>query len=587
VNFLQNSAALMPRRSGKERDSSDGEGGGEGGGEGEEARGAAGVAGDAPALQPLSARDAPFADGLARRELERAAAARARARHGDVGGGGGGGGDGGGGGEEKRGAPGGESSADSAPSSPSDASLSSGLLSPALARSDASAPAAARRGGRLRARHAALCAVGCCALTVLMAMLTICVAFTGRTLGPLAPLVVEVLTHLTGLTVADGAFADYVLRPPAARARMGEPARLLAQTGAPPGAVGARGTAPRPNVLIFLADDLGYSDPFAFAQLVQAHSNNTTPNLDRLAREGLSLTQFLTELICTPARAALLTGRYPARYGMSQDVLPQRVIFTPGAPTGLPRRELTIASALKAAGYRTGLTGKWHLGISAAPTDGSNGTNAFLPAAHGFDDSLVFPFSNFQKCDPYEGRTPTDPPKEQTALGRFGGGRARPDARAERRADRTDAHADSARAGHRGAPGEDADAPLLAREAAARAAAAQPPQGAQGAQGAQVHAEDVDDADAFLGGADDDDEDDELGSGGGQARADHRHERRDGRQQRQAASDADAARTAADAFAQTAGFEQSSSEYGMASNGLFCFLMANNTIVQQPADMLR
>ena len=274
---------------------------------------------------------------------------------------------------------------------------------------DARARARARARRQRRIRNGALCAVGCCALTVLATMLTICVAFTGRALGPLAPLVVDMLTHMTGLTVGDAELSAFLLQPPRALPTAMAPAQLLPQTGQP-GATGARGTAPRPNVLIFLADDLGYSDVRAFGQHVVGHSNNSTPNLDRLAADGLMLTQFLTETICTPARAALLTGRYPARYGMSQDVLPQRVIFTPGAPTGLPKRELTIASALKAAGYRTALTGKWHLGISAAPDDGgSNGTNIFLPVHHGFDDSLVFPFSNFQKCDPYVGRQPPEP----------------------------------------------------------------------------------------------------------------------------------------------------------------------------------
>jgi hypothetical protein len=286
-------------------------------------------------------------------------------------------------------------------------------------------------------RNLAICSFGCCAIVVMLTMLTVCVAFTGRTLGPLASLVVEMLTHLTGLTVADEEFTAWVLQPPRSHAIATAPERLLPQTGAP-GASGTRGTAARPNILIFLADDLGYSDPRAFGLHTVGASNNTTPNLDRLAADGLMLTQFLTETICTPARAALLTGRYPRRYGMSADVLPQRVIFTPGAPTGLPKRELTIASALKAAGYRTGLTGKWHLGISAAPDNGiTNGTNAFLPAHHGFDDSLVFPFSNFQKCDPYAGRKPPDPSgEEKGGMGASNGGSRRTEARAARRAAR-------------------------------------------------------------------------------------------------------------------------------------------------------
>ncbi|KAJ1636351.1 alkaline-phosphatase-like protein, partial [Pavlovales sp. CCMP2436] len=84
--------------------------------------------------------------------------------------------------------------------------------------------------------------------------------------------------------------------------------------------------------------------------------------------------------ICTPARAALLKGRMPQRYGLAADVLPQRVFFTPGAPAELPRSELTLATELKAAGYATGMAGKWHLS--------ADNRFAFMPAMHGFDESL-------------------------------------------------------------------------------------------------------------------------------------------------------------------------------------------------------
>ncbi|KAJ1623408.1 alkaline-phosphatase-like protein [Pavlovales sp. CCMP2436] len=410
----------------------------------------------------------------------------------------------------------------------------------------------------------------------------------------------------------------------------------MPQTGGLPGATGPRGVALRPNVLIFLADDMGYSDPKAFGEHVVGHSNNTTPNLDKLAAEGLMLTQFLTEVICTPARAALLTGRYPARYGMSQDVLPQRVLFTPGAPSGLPKRELTVASALRAAGYRTALTGKWHLGISAASVDGSNGTNAFLPAHHGFDDSLVFPFSNFQKCDPYAGRSPPDP--ELSSIDAAMSLRRREAARSARRSERDAAtaqelsqeraegreqregareerqllRADGAdeREGEGGvraeegggqrrlrtreegaARGEDDEEPLITK-----AGWGKPIQRVAGWRrgSAKVSAGGWE----MLSGKDEADDEErgrlerlierELERDLG------RDERLEGRHERQALRHSDElgatkdplVRTAADAFAHAAGLASEDSAYGYAQNGLFCFLMANNSIVQQPADML-
>lgn len=505
--------------------------------------------------------------------------------------------------------------------------ISAELLSRSELRSDGVPPNAitasmrARARRRKRMRNRALCALGCCGLLLLATMLTICVAFTGRALGPLAPLVVDVLTRLTGLTVADSEFTHWVLRPPLAEPTVTRPVRLLPQTGQP-GASGERGVAPRPNVLIFLADDLGYSDVKAFGLHTVGHSNNTTPNIDRLAADGLMLTQFLTETICTPARAALLTGRYPARYGMSQDVLPQRVIFTPGAPTGLPKRELTLASALKASGYRTGLTGKWHLGISAAPGQGSwNGTNAFMPSHHGFDDSLVFPFSNFQKCDPYSGRRPRQPhsaPSPAADLASLFASR-REIARAARRA----AHDDAASVGqHAGdAPLQelaeqraqqqqaqtdgavDGRRPRAARQGAAATAAPDELPLAQRSGRAELRGElaagwetagpDADEERArlerLLGRERSREEGGAAGKEGGgrDERVESRHERREGRHLERAGGNNSAlVHSAADVFAHAAGLSSDEGEYGYASNGLFCFLMANNTIVQQPADML-
>jgi len=107
--------------------------------------------------------------------------------------------------------------------------------------------------------------------------------------------------------------------------------------------------AERPNIVVILTDDLGYGDLGCFGS-----PTIQTPNLDRMAAEGLKLTSFYAQPSCTPARAALLTGRLPMRSGLF------RVIF-PEEDFGLPQEELTIAEALKEHGYKTAAIGKWHL----------------------------------------------------------------------------------------------------------------------------------------------------------------------------------------------------------------------------------
>jgi len=132
-------------------------------------------------------------------------------------------------------------------------------------------------------------------------------------------------------------------------------------------------TAPPPNVIVIFADDLGYGDLGCFG-----HPTIRTPHLDRMAAEGLKLTSFYSQPSCTPARAALLTGRLPMRSGM------YRVIF-PEEEVGLPQSELTIAEALLPLGYRTAIIGKWHLGHSRPE---------HLPAAHGFEEYFGLLYSN-------------------------------------------------------------------------------------------------------------------------------------------------------------------------------------------------
>lgn len=129
----------------------------------------------------------------------------------------------------------------------------------------------------------------------------------------------------------------------------------------------------RPNIVIMLADDMGYGDLGSFG-----HPTISTPKLDRMASEGLKFTQFyVAASVCTPSRAALLTGRYPIRNGLTH-------VLIPSSAGGLPDDELTLPEILKPAGYATACIGKWHLGTRPE----------HLPLHHGFDYYFGTPYSN-------------------------------------------------------------------------------------------------------------------------------------------------------------------------------------------------
>jgi arylsulfatase A-like enzyme len=146
-------------------------------------------------------------------------------------------------------------------------------------------------------------------------------------------------------------------------------AALLVLPAALPSSSPAADTARRPNIVILLADDLGYAD-LGF----QGCKDIPTPNLDALAQGGVRCTNgYVSGPYCSPTRAGLLTGRYQTRFGHE---------FNPGTGpnVGLPLTETTIADRLKAAGYVTGLVGKWHLGHAAK----------FHPTQRGFDEYFGF-----------------------------------------------------------------------------------------------------------------------------------------------------------------------------------------------------
>ncbi len=153
---------------------------------------------------------------------------------------------------------------------------------------------------------------------------------------------------------------------------------LLSAEAGSPGRMDARDMRP-PNLILILADDLGYGDLGCFGS-----REHRTPHLDRMAQEGIRLTGFYsTSGVCTPSRASLMTGCYPRRVNMHEDA-EQRWVLFPGSPKGLNPQEVTIAELLKKAGYATAAIGKWHLGDQPE----------FLPTKQGFDLYFGLPYSN-------------------------------------------------------------------------------------------------------------------------------------------------------------------------------------------------
>ena len=152
----------------------------------------------------------------------------------------------------------------------------------------------------------------------------------------------------------------------------------------------------RPNIIVIMADDLGYGDLSSYgAELIK------TPNIDRLATEGVKMTSFYAgAAVCTPSRAALMTGRYPIRTGAQH-------VFRAQFDDGMEPGEVTLAEMLGEAGYATGMVGKWHLGHQLEHWPTNQGFDDFYGVAYSND---MFPF------DLFDGTKRIESPVDQTTL---------------------------------------------------------------------------------------------------------------------------------------------------------------------------
>ena len=144
----------------------------------------------------------------------------------------------------------------------------------------------------------------------------------------------------------------------------------------------------KPNILFIMGDDVGWFNIGAYHQGIMS---GKTPNIDRIAREGMRFTDYYAEASCTAGRANFITGELPIRTGLT-------TVGQAGADVGIPAQACTIATALKALGYETGQFGKNHLGD----------LNKFLPTVHGFDEFFGYLYHLDAMSDPYWYSFPSD-----------------------------------------------------------------------------------------------------------------------------------------------------------------------------------
>jgi len=152
----------------------------------------------------------------------------------------------------------------------------------------------------------------------------------------------------------------------------------------------------KPNIVVFWGDDIGQSNVSAYSHGVMGYK---TPNIDRIAREGMMFTDYYAEQSCTAGRASFITGQSGLRTGLTK-------VGLPGATLGLQKEDPTIAEMLKPLGYATGQFGKNHLGDR----------NEFLPTVHGFDEF----YGNLYHLNAEEEPELPDYPKDPAFRARFG-----------------------------------------------------------------------------------------------------------------------------------------------------------------------
>jgi arylsulfatase len=150
----------------------------------------------------------------------------------------------------------------------------------------------------------------------------------------------------------------------------------------------------RPNILVIFGDDIGQSNISAFTFGLMGYR---TPNIDRIAREGMMFTDYYAEQSCTAGRSSFLTGQATLRTGLSK-------VGVPAAPVGLQAKDATIAELLKPLGYATGQFGKNHLGDR----------NEYLPTVHGFDEFFGNLYHLNAEEEPENRNYPTDPKFRET-----------------------------------------------------------------------------------------------------------------------------------------------------------------------------
>jgi arylsulfatase A-like enzyme len=155
-------------------------------------------------------------------------------------------------------------------------------------------------------------------------------------------------------------------------------------------------TERRPNILVIFGDDIGLTNVSAYSMGVMGYR---TPNIDRIAKEGMLFTDYYAEQSCTAGRSSFITGQATLRTGLSK-------VGVPAAPIGLQARDITIAEALKALGYATGQFGKNHLGDR----------NEYLPTVHGFDEF----FGNLYHLNAEEEPEDFNYPRDPTFREKFG-----------------------------------------------------------------------------------------------------------------------------------------------------------------------